>query len=324
MKSSLYNERIKMLKESMSASNVQAIIVSPGVNMTYLTGWSEDSGERPLLLIVTPDSEPWIFTPELYSSQIRLETPVTDAVVWKDGENMGEKLASAFRERVRTGMIGVESGMRLEWYFSLTKALNGSEFTSANTIFQELRSIKTDMELQLISYASDLACRAISYSLEHLTHGMSERAFARILENRMIELGADDRAFATIVASGGSSAMPHHRASSRPIERGEPLVVDFGARYKLYNTDMTRTFFVGTPTKEFSEAYLAVKEAQLIGVESALEGVRACDVDRKVREFLSKRGFGRNFVHRTGHGIGLEVHEQPFVDSSSTTKLKDG
>lgn len=318
------NERVSLLKSVMAKEEVSAVILGPGVNMQYLTGFADDTSERPLLYVVPVDGEPWFFCPELYVEHLRSSVAQAEIVVWKDGEDMCERFSAAFKQMGSPGSVALDDTMRFEWFFRILQPLLGGNVGLAGRILSELRMRKTDYEVQLIEYASNIASRALSHCLGELRAGMSEKQFAKILEERMLELGADDKAFNSIVASASSSAMPHHRPTSSPIVREGAVVIDFGARYRYYNTDMTRTVYVGTPTKEFSAAYIAVKEAQLAGIEAVQEGVEARAVDDRVRSILAKKGYAQNFIHRTGHGIGLEVHEDPYINSSNTQKILDG
>ncbi|MDO8620620.1 MAG: aminopeptidase P family protein [bacterium] len=191
--------------------------------------------------------------------------------------------------------------------------LSSIELISRKHILQALRVVKEKEEIQLLKKAAEIACRAFTRLLPEIHEGMTEKEIAKRLEDLMIDEGAEGIAFPTIVASGKNGAFPHAKASDKKIKSGELVTIDFGARYKGYVSDMTRTFAVGKISPRLKEIYEAVREAQELGCQKAKAGMTGAEIDATCRNYLKKKGFGTYFTHSTGHGIGIEVHELPHV-----------
>jgi Xaa-Pro dipeptidase len=315
-----YQRRLAALIDAMQRHGVELTVLAPGVNMFYFSGFYEEPSERPLLCFLPAKDEPFFFVPELYYEHVSSSSWIQKVISWKDWENASEKIShliSAFSK----GKIAFDGTTRFDWALPLLGPATLSRFVVADEIIKPLREIKSEDEINLIRSAGELACKAFDKCISELKPGMTEKEFATILEGTMAKIGGSSPAFRSIVASGAHSSMPHYRAGNTAIKRGQPLVVDFGVNYNLYNSDMTRTVFVGEPTDEFKEVYSAVAEAQEQGFNSVKQGLEARTVDSIVRGRLSLRGFDKYFIHRTGHGIGLEVHENPYINSSNMEVL---
>ena len=179
-------------------------------------------------------------------------------------------------------------------------------------------------KLKLIRRAAGIAEKALSDSLSLLKPGISEKDIARHLYRRIVFHGGDGFSFIPIIASGARSALPHGRASEKKFRRGEIVVVDFGVKLGGYCSDMTRTFVIGKPSRKQSRIYGILISAQRAAVKKIRDGARACDIDKAAREVIDKRGFGRNFIHSTGHGIAYKVHEPPKISRSNRNMVKSG
>ncbi len=200
------------------------------------------------------------------------------------------------------------------------------ELISRKHILQELRVVKEKDEIQLLKKVATSACKAFARLLPELHAGMTEKGIAKRLEDLMFEEGAEGIAFPTIVASGKNGAFPHARPSDKKIKSGELVTIDFGARYKGYVSDMTRTIAIGKISPRLKEMYEAVREAQELGCTKAKAGMTGADIDAVCRDYLTKKGLGNYFTHSTGHGIGMEVHELPHISPTppQSSPLKRG
>ncbi|MGC8869727.1 MAG: M24 family metallopeptidase [Brevinematia bacterium] len=210
-------------------------------------------------------------------------------------------------------------------------SLREDHFSVANfrVFFKEnltwsVRSVKDNYEISKIKENLTLSDEGFIYLMKKVKPGMREHEVAAELEYYLRYKGAEGVSFPTIVASGYRSSIPHGRASSKVIQSGEPVVIDFGLRKDMYCTDTTRTVFFGNPPQEFVDTYKVVLEALNEGISCIKEGVSASFVDNKVRGVISKYNLGDYFVHSTGHGVGLEIHEAPMLNSSSNEILKEG
>jgi Xaa-Pro aminopeptidase len=307
------------LQSAMAQAGLDLVVIPPGPNMYYLSGVFEDSQERPLLLLIPQAGDPFFFSPSLYTEQIRSESWVDDIKVWYDHESPASKLGEIISGYKK---IGLEGSIPVGWFFGVIN--DCSAVTDANSLTKSLRQIKDDSELQALERACDIAARALEENMVYLTPGVTERKFAKRIEDTMVELGAQERAFSTIVAFGQNAALPHHRASDAVLKSDTPVVIDFGCRYAWYNSDMTRTVYVGKPDQEFLRAYKRVMDAQEEALSLVAPGTEANRLDLAARKSLDKGGLGNAFIHRLGHGIGLEVHEDPYITSSNAEPLREG
>ena len=217
--------------------------------------------------------------------------------------------------------------MTVERYQALRALLGGQpggcEVAPLGRYVEKLREVKDGEELALLRTACQLSARALEDTLPRVRAGLTERELAAALEQRMVELGAEKPAFDTIVASGPNGAIPHHVPTGRAIERGDLVVIDFGARCGGYHADMTRTICVGEPAAWQRDLYQLVAAAQRAGTAAARPGAEIGAVDAAARDIISAAGHGGHFEHGLGHGVGLEVHEEPLISPGKTGKLGD-
>ncbi len=230
-----------------------------------------------------------------------------------------EKLFELLRERGFNSFILDSSRCKASTYEKLSESFS---VVSCEGFLDEFREVKTEEEISIISEAVSIAEVSLKNVLHLLKAGTTEKQFRAELIREMFLNGADGEAFPTIVASGKNSAIPHWETSDREIKEGDCVIVDFGVLYRGYVSDITRTFFVGKPPKELLDVYDAVLEAQSIGINFLSPGRAACEVDSKVRSFLERKGYGEYFLHSTGHGIGIEVHEKPTISARSKDVLR--
>ena len=310
--------RIKKLQDAMKGKANYAI-VSVGPNFYYLTGYLPlESPDRAFFLVVPDEGEPFVLAPELYSFE--LEKLELEKVFYKDGEDPYQKLSSL----IKGGVILLDDGMSFRQVLRVQTSVEAKAYGLLSTVINELRVEKDDSELELITKAAKIADRSFEKVASEVYPGLREDELAEIINEYLAYYGAEGLAFKTIVASGPNSAEPHHTVSDRKIKKGDVVILDFGARYKGYVSDITRTLLVGNADLKFIEIYETVKKAQAAAAKTVKPGVSASEVDSAAREVISSKGYGENFIHRTGHGIGLEVHEEPFLDPSNKLKLKDG
>jgi Xaa-Pro aminopeptidase len=203
----------------------------------------------------------------------------------------------------------------------LAAAATGVELSPFGQEIEELRTVKDDAELDLLAAACRISCLAFEELLPAIRPDITERQLATALERRMVDLGADAPAFDTIVASGPNGAIPHHVPGDRPLRRGDLVTIDFGARYRGYHADMTRTVSLGEPAQWQRDTYELVARAQQAGLAAARPGAGLAEVDAAARDLIGDAGHGEHFQHGLGHGVGLEVHEAPMFGAASTGRL---
>jgi Xaa-Pro aminopeptidase len=270
-----------------------------------------------------------LFVPEegenvLYVSGVNYEQAKSDVKglsveLLKRGENLMEKIAKHTLKK-----LGVDA-MPIESWRSLAKAVGGEEkLEPINSLVRELRSVKDQEEIKLISEACRIAGIGMETAKEIVGVGLKEKDAAAEIEYAMRKAGSDGTAFETIVASGTTSAYPHGSNLERTIQNGDFVIVDLGATYKFYRSDITRTFIASKASEKQARIYDAVKLAHEKALEAIKPQVAACEVDATARHVIERAGFGEFFVHNLGHGVGLEVHEAPILSADSKDILTAG
>jgi Xaa-Pro aminopeptidase len=310
-------------------SAVDALLVGAPANVRWLTGFSGSAG----LLLVTADGA-LLTTDGRYRAQSgeQLRTAdVADEVTVVVGGLRAQREALAERAAGRAA-LGLEAD-HVTWseQRAWAELLPAAELVATRGTVEALREHKDDAELARMARAAAISDEALEAVLPLLagaarTDGqLTERRFGAALDHAMRERGAEDRAFETIVASGENAAKPHARPGERRIRSGDPVVVDFGAVYDGYRSDMTRTFCVGSePSGELARLFEVVAESQRAGVAAVRPGVACEAVDEACRSHIASRGLGERFEHGTGHGVGLDIHEAPAVAPGSTAILAAG
>lgn len=305
----------------------EAVVLFPSPNLHYLGGFDESPGERHFFLFVTSEDVAFL-APALYGDQLRGETWVEDVRTWSDGDDPVDAVRDLARDLgIGGGRVLLDETMWARFSMDLRDALPDCEFALATDVLSALRVLKDEAELDAIRRASDVADEAMRdvRDLGADAVGMTEDALADYVEDRLDAHGGDGTSFATIVGSGPNAALPHHHHSDREIGRGEPVVFDFGTRVDGYPSDQTRTVvFAGDPPAAFEDAHEVVEEAQQAAVDAVEPGVPCEAIDAAARDVIEAAGYGDEFVHRTGHGVGLDVHEEPYIVDGNDRPLEAG
>jgi len=322
----VYENRIAKSQGLMAELGVDLMVLSLGSNMLYLSGFSDEPGERLLLLFVSREGDPIFLVPELYADQVCQTSPFEEVRVWKDADD-----PAALLKRI-AGNLGLEESPRVlvddsmwaTFLLMLRTTLPQADFALASQVMIPLRMQKTPVEIEHMSQAGAIADQAFEEILKSKVSGMDELELATALEETMKEKGAEKIAFETLVASGPNSALPHYRAGQRRIEPGDVVILDFGCRIHGYCSDISRTIVCGEPSNEIRGVHEVVKSAQENAVQAVMPGVEAQAIDRVARGEITHAGYGDRFIHRTGHGVGLDVHEAPYIVAGNDLKLEEG
>jgi Xaa-Pro aminopeptidase len=321
--------RTRACRDRLRALDAAAVILAPSANLQYLTGVDEPPGERHFLCVVPADAEPVFLIPALSGTAVRETTWVPDVRVWRDGDDPTAALRETLADReLGPGRVLLDDTMPARFTLDVQRLLGPDRaFGLASEALGPLRARKDSAEVDALRRAARLAdgvMRSLRADAAEFV-GRSEAALAREIESRLRDAGGTGVPFEPIVAAGPNGAKPHHAHGDRVIERGDPVVVDFGTRVDGYPSDTTRTVvFAGEPPAAFEEVHALVREAAAAATERVDPGVEARTVDRVARDVIDDAGYGDAFVHRTGHGVGLDVHEEPFIAADSTTRLEPG
>jgi Xaa-Pro dipeptidase len=314
--------RIEKFSKIMGEKGFEGALVSPGSNFYYLTGVNiHEAGERPTILVINAEGEYRLLAPSLYQNVI-VNFPTT---FWKDGENPYDKLAWILAElQISSGRILIENTMRSDWLINILHLGNGNfELYPISSVIRELRMKKDKHEIEAMQNAAKVVDRVFEELLTWDIAGMRERELALKIELKIREL-SDGISFEPIVASGENGANPHHEPGERRIRKGDMVILDYGAKWKGYCSDITRKVAVGKPNERLLKIHEIVQKAQENAFHAVREGVKAKDVDKAARETIAKAGYENYFIHRTGHGLGLDVHEDPYIGPDSETVLENG
>lgn len=299
------------LISALAERGLDGMLVTTLVNVRYLTGFTGSNGA----LLVPVDGEPLFLTDGRYRDQAAQQLPDVTHHIDRD-------LLRSATDTVRGGTWGLETHtLSVDEHTRLVELGPTVTWSSAGRVVEGLREIKDETEIGSLRRACDISTRSLELLLAGPLVGRSERQVARALEQRMFELGAEAVGFDTIVASGENSAIPHHEPTDRVLVEGDLLKIDFGARVDGYHADCTRTVVLGRADAWQREIYGAVQEAQAAGLELLREGVEISASDAAVRASLETAGWLEAFTTGLGHGVGLEIHEDPFVAGSNAGKL---
>ncbi len=297
---------------ALTAAGLDGLVVTTLVNVRYLTGFTGSNGA----LALRPDGSGTFVTDGRYRDQAADEVPDLDREVSRDLLGVCGRVLDAGRVGVETHVLSVDAHARLA-------EGTGATLEPAGRVVEAARERKDDVEVAALREACRISVEALTALLEGPLVGRTERDVARDLERRMLDLGAEAVAFETILASGENTAVPHHHPTDRPLARGDLLKADFGARVDGYHADCTRTVVLGSADAWQREVHGVVRASQAAGVEALREGAAIADVDAAARRVLDDAGWLEHFTTGLGHGVGLQIHEDPFVASSHAGTLAD-
>ena len=320
--------RLDKLSASLQTGGLDSVILNPGPTLKYLTGLNFHLMERPVVLFFARDQIPAIVIPELEMQKVA-NLPYK-LQVFPYPENPSEWDA-AFRKAVQAlGLdgkrIGVEPRqLRLLEFRHVKNGAPEADFPDASDVLAQLRLRKDKAEVEAMRRAVQIAQSALEATIPLMKIGMTEKELSAELVTQLLRHGSEsEMPFSPIVSSGPNSANPHASPTERKLQQGDLLVVDWGAAHDSYISDLTRTFAVGQVDAEYEKIHKIVQEANAAGRAAAKPGVPCAIVDKAARDVIEKSGYGKYFTHRTGHGIGMEGHEEPYMRGDNLQLLESG
>ena len=320
------NERIDKLYGIMREAGLDVVALIPGPNHRYLTGAEHYVLERPIVTFYQLDQAPIAVIPELEIPLFERHPAPAELISYTDAEGYEGAFRSAMdRIGTRGKTIGVE-GLHMRFFEGeiIRQSAPAATIVDATEPLAELRMHKEADEVALLRRAIDISERALQAMFDEVEVGMSEIEAAAILEAHIKALGGDGLSFGTILHAGANTPLPHSGPLDYRIHHGDPLIVDFGATYNGYCADITRTVFVGEVTDEQREFYAVVQQANEVGRQAAGPGVTCESVDLAARQVFIDAGYEQLLRHRTGHGLGLEAHEAPYIVIGNQHVLEPG
>lgn len=318
-----YRNRIKAVSEQLEKADQDLILVAPGADLRYLTGYDALPLERLTCLAINSKGQSWMIVPTLEKPSAiahhipELEIELLDWSETQDPYQLFSRAVGAHSRITVNNLMWVEKAWKLQEAF-------GKNVSLANNLIADLRAIKTPYEISSLFEAGAAIDSVHQQMGKWLKPGRTEREVGQDIANAIIESG-HSRVDFVIVASGPNGASPHHEVSDRVINRGEPVVVDIGGTMPSgYCSDSTRMFVCGSAPAEYMDFYEVLKHAQESACKSATTANTCEGVDQVARDILDSAGLGKYFIHRTGHGIGLETHEDPYIVQGNSTTLRNG
>jgi Xaa-Pro aminopeptidase len=304
----------------MAERGVDVLLLSTGADLPWLTGYEALETERLTMLVLPRDGDATLVVPRLEAARVREEPDAFSIVAWDETDDPVEVVAR-LAGAPGTAAIGDHTWAR--FLLDLQRALPRTSFRRASEVTGPLRMVKDPVEVDALRAAARAVDAIAGEMRARPFGGRTEADVHRELVQRMLDAGHERANFA-IVGSGPNGASPHHEAATRLIERGDVVVCDFGGSMRHYCSDITRLFVVGEPTTEVRDTYAVLVDAQEQAVRAARVGTPGEEVDATARRIIADAGFGDRFVHRTGHGIGVETHEEPYIVAGNRTPLEAG
>ena len=315
-----YQARMDRARTELAATGADVLLTSVGSDLPYLTGYEATPLERLTMAVIPRGGMPVLVVPELEAPRVESRPGVFDVRPWGETEDPVAIVADLVGPADRA-MIGDHTWA--VFLLALQEAMTGTRFESARSVTEALRVIKEPEEIELLRRAGASADRVAALLADHQFSGMTESQISRDV-GAFLETNGTDIATFAIVASGPNGASPHHEPGDRIVGQGDAVVVDFGGKVGGYTSDTTRTFHVGEPSAHYREVHEIVRSAQKAAVAAVRPGVSAESVDAEARRVISDADYGEYFIHRTGHGIGLDTHEDPYLVQGNSQELAPG
>ena len=309
------NKRVQAFLDKMQEKELDGIIINNLKNVYYLTGFWGSNGT----VFISRDRQ-ILVTDARYIIAAKQEVTGFEIFAERDELATIAKIA----KDMDLSQIGFEDEISVSYYHRMQTAFEGMELLPQSQFVEALRMIKDETEIATIRKACSISDQAFHDALEFIKPGKTEIEIANFLDFRMRELGAAGLSFDTILASGINSSKPHAHPMHKPVELGEAITMDFGCLYEHYVSDMTRTVYLGHVSDEQAEIYNTVLKANQALIDQAKDGLGFRDFDKIPRDIIVEAGYGEYFTHGIGHGIGLDIHEEPYFSQTSTEVIKSG
>lgn len=317
------SSRIEQLEQSMNEKGWDSLLVTDPKHVYYLTGFASDPHERFLGLLLVRGEEPTLIVPALDAEAANAASSVKNIVTHGDTDNPYALLQRLFKGSI--GTLGIEKEqLTVARYEELSAAVSANQYADIGPLLRSMRVNKSPEEIKRMKHAMELIEEVLRQGLKSVKTGVTEIEIVAELEYLMKKLGAQGPSFETMVLSGPKTALPHGTPGDRKIQHGDLLMFDMGVYADGYASDITRTFAVGDISPELKKIYNAVLEANLQGIQAIKPGVTLASVDKAARDAIENAGYGPYFLHRLGHGLGMDVHEYPSVHGNNADLVQPG
>lgn len=316
-------ERCRRAQAIMAAHNIDWLFVTHSTDLKYLIDYTHRQSERLTLFLLPREGWPTLIVPSFEIPVVEKYATFFETEGWSESEDPVVRIASRVGGNGAGKTIAVGDQLYATFLLRIQAALPEARYMQGGTVLSRLRMIKASDEVERLRAAGRAADEALRALLQQPLPGMTELEVIRFLHAHLLTNGHE--AVGTgIVGAGENAASPHHKTGGRKIQEGDALVIDFGGTFKDYRSDITRTFHLGEPSQEFRRIYAIVQTAQQRAFEAVRPGVTAEYIDNVARSYITEQGYGEYFLHRTGHGIGMDGHEAPYLVAGDRTVLEEG
>jgi len=315
-------EKLARLRTQMAKEQVDLVALGPGAHTQWVLDYHPYPDERMCLLLIGPTNEAFVM-PALNANAVREHTDF-EFFNWADADGYADALEAALEEVApkKVKLVSLDETMRADFALNLLAALPGAKHCFADKTVAALRMRKAEDEYKLLKMNALIADGAHQAAADAVKPGMTENDVAEVVKSYFISKGAKP-AF-DIVGASENGAFPHHHTSDRVLKQGDTIVVDIGGFKQGYPSDITRMVSIGEPSEEYKKVHAIVEAAVQAALKAAKPGVVAKDVDAAARSVIEQAGYGEYFTHRAGHGLGIEMHELPYISASSEVVLEEG
>jgi Xaa-Pro dipeptidase len=312
------NKNLLNLIEKMKQNDLKQILVSNPTDIFYLTGEHIHPGERFLGFLVKTDEKSAFFVNELFPVK---NSENYEIIYYSDTQNPIKILL----ERVNTkALLGIDKFLFSGFLIEILNNFEQEKIINSSFLIENLRMIKTEEEIKLMRASSVDNDKAIKKVIDLVSEMLTEKQLVRAIHGIFDDMGTQGISFDPIIAYGANASSPHHVPGNFRIKHGDSVIIDMGCIKNNYCSDMTRTVFFGAPDNEMKKVYETVLKANLKAIETVKPGVKFSEIDNAARSVIEEAGYGKYFTHRTGHSIGIDVHESPYVSSSNNEKAEKG
>lgn len=321
----IYQSRFNKIIKNMEKEGVDFLFLFPSANMYYLTGFWPQPEERAIFSIFSNKGDSCFIAPEMYEGQILEHTWIKNVKIWKTKIDFGRIFDGLVKEfKMHKANIAVEDKTWAEFIFRIQNKIPDSKISLASKLIKDLRIRKTEEEIKFMKKAGTLAEEIMKKIIESLDIGISELEITGLIEYEARKKGTKKMSFDTITSFGKNSANPHNEPSNKKLRKRDIVMIDLGPKFNGYCSDITRTIFKGKPTKKAEKIFKIVSEAHDKATSAIKPGIKASELDKLARGAISKYGFEKFFTHGTGHGLGLDIHEEPYIKKDNSTELDEG
>lgn len=309
----------------MVEKEIDALWLNPSTNMYYITGFWQSSQDSNITSILSKDRDAIFVAPEMFKEQISKQSWLKDIRSWKEKREFGSILVDIVRELgLSKANVAIEDRSWARFLMGIQKDFPEINFSLASDILKVLRIHKSKEEVRFMKKSGEIAKEIMKMISEKIEVGMSELEISGLIEYEGKKRGSEEMSFKTIASFSKDSAIPHNEPNEKKLKKNDIIMIDLGPRYERYCSDITRTIFMGKISRKATKIYEAIKKAQEKTLSVVRPGIKAYDLNKVVRDTIREYGFEEFFIHGTGHGVGLDIHEEPYLTKENASKIEVG